>query len=156
MSNRERLALILSDKMNTERAKNAVEVMDSFDRYIVKQGISGDGLYVMSSIIRVNGLLSRVKSDKHIRAEYKGKLFLLERGLFHYKNILVEMQNQIDAKDAWKEVEFEQSESYNFSTPDEGIVNDNEDDAYDEHRIAQMLDNPERFIRRLLKRPRME
>ena len=157
MSNREKLALVISGKMNTERAKTAMEVMDSFDRYIVNQGISEEGLYEISSIIKISGLISRVKADKNIKAEYKGKLFFLERGLFHYKNILVEKQNQEEAESAWRELEFEQeygSDINHLGEEKSDTVND--EDTYDEQRIAQMLNDPEGFIRSLAKSSRTE
>ena len=156
MSNREILASVISDRMNTERAKIAMEVMDSFDRYIVNNGISEVGLYEIDSIIIVSGLISRVKTDKSIKIEYKGKLFFLERGLFHYRNILVEMQNRIDAEDAWKEEAFNQENSHSpYYSVEDTIITDN-DETYDEQRIAQMLNDPEGFIRSLSKLSRSE
>lgn len=157
MSNREKLALVISEKMNTERAKIAMEVMDSFDRYIVNQGISEEGLFEIISVIKISGLISRVKTDKNIKKEYKGKLFFLERGLFHYKNILVEIQNEEEAECAWREIEFEQENSSSTNHLDEEICDTSKgEDTYDDQRIVQMLNDPEGFIRSLVKTSRTE
>lgn len=157
MSNREKLALVISEKMNTKRAKTAMEVMDSFDSYIVNQGLSGESLYEISSIIKISGLISRVKTDKCIKSEYKGKLFFLERGLFHYKNMLVEIQNQEEAESAWRELEFEPEYGSDISQQSEDKSNTTSDEnTYDEQRINQMLNDPEGFIRSLAKSSRME
>lgn len=156
-SNREKLVSVLLDKMNNERAKTAIEILDSFDKYIVEQGISEEGLYEISSIIKVSGLMSRVKTDEQIKNKYKGKLFFLERGLFHYRNILIDFQKQFDAENAWKEEGFIQDieENSNYAGEDIGI-NDKENETYDEEIITQMLNDPEGFIRFLSKRTKQQ